>query len=587
MDELAAGDRVRVAPRSSATRQHSELLLRIIAGVTEVATVDRVAEVIVDELAAGLEASGVVIWMLDDGGATASLLRARGYPVSAIERFARLTVDGAPPLPPPPLPPLEAMRTGAPVWLATPGELIARYPELATTSGRRDVAIACLPIAVQARVIGALGVTLGAALDDEVRGLLALVAGYAGQALERARLLAADRGVRARAELLYGLVAQVNQATSEAAVYDAALDAIERGLGTPRAAVLAYDDAGVMQFVAWRGLSDRYRAAVTGHSPWPRDAIAPEPVIVEDVTTAPGLEAYQALFVDERIGALGFFPLVADGELAGKFMVYYPQPRTLAAEDLELARAIANHVAAGVARFSVARARDRVVDQLERTLHFSQLFSGVLGHDLRNPLGAMMTGTQLALMRCQDDRVAQPLRKVVASGERMGRMIDQLLDFTRARVGGGITLHRGPTELEAIARNAIEEVAHDARDRPIVLERAGDLRGAWDADRLAQVFSNLVSNAVHHGAAEPVLFGLDGRGSEAVRISISNAGTIAPDVLPVVFQPFRGSVRKHDGSLGMGLGLYITQQIVQAHGGTIDVRSGDGRTTFTIDLPRR
>jgi signal transduction histidine kinase len=174
---------------------------------------------------------------------------------------------------------------------------------------------------------------------------------------------------------------------------------------------------------------------------------------------------------------------------------------------------------------------------------------------------------------------------VIASGERMTRLIDQLLDVTRARIGGGILVHRSLTDLHMLARQTIDELALAHRGSRVELHATGNVRGSWDPDRLAQVFSNLLSNALQHGTGEPVAITIAG-GAAMIRIVFQNHGMIPAELVATVFEPFRGSRQKRDGSAGMGLGLYITQQIVEAHGGTIEVVSQDGRTTFAIDLPR-
>src|SRR5262249_25455732 len=159
-----------------------------------------------------------------------------------------------------------------------------------------------------------------------------------------------------------------------------------------RAAVLVLDSDGVMRFRAWRGLSDAYRAAVEGHSPWSRGTRAPDPVMVPDVRQSPALAPLLPAIQAEGIAALGFIPLVAEAQLIGKFMVYYDRPRELSPSELELARAVANQVAAAVARLGA-------VAELRQTVHFNELFTAILGHDLRNPLGAIMTAAQLVMMR--------------------------------------------------------------------------------------------------------------------------------------------------------------------------------------------
>ena len=123
--------------------------------------------------------------------------------------------------------------------------------------------------------------------------------------------------------------------------------------------------------------------------------------------------------------------------------------------------------------------------------------------------------------------------------------------------------------------------------RHIEYAHEGDLQGNWDADRLAQVASNLISNALQYGKKdEPVEVRLDGSQRDDILLSVGNAGTIPADVLPKIFDPFRGGQRQPGQNEGLGLGLYIVQQIVHAHRGSIDVDSKDGRTTFRITIPR-
>jgi signal transduction histidine kinase len=746
---------------------------------------------------------------------------------------------------------------------------------------------------------------------------------------------APDGEGRRNLELLHRLAARVITAERPDDVADAALDAIESALGTPRAAVLLYDDEGVMRFRRWRGLSDRYRAAVEGHSPWPRDARTPQPIFVSDVRKAQELAPLLPLLEAEQIGALGFFPLVASGELLGKFMVYYDTPRDLELSQIEMASAIANHVSSGVTRFAalererrdaealerlyvaeraarreaealfrisgalnsaaldleaivqlvtdeataltgaqfgaffyttldqhgqalllytlsgapkeafakfglpratplfaptfagasairiddvtqdpryggmephrgmpaghlpvtsylavpvisrsgtvlgglffghpeparfteqharmvtmvansaavavdnahlfrgareaqelearrarertfagevgatfteggplhgtlqrccelaiehldvsiarlwtvgedgrlelrataaragteaaqiesavdpsrldaIARARrphlehgplafagypliveeeligvlamaaerslaqetfealapvartiaigierareaaqrERLVEELERTVHFNELFAGILGHDLRNPLGAIIAASNLILLQSEDTKSVTWVRRILNSSERMTRMVGQLLDFTRMRIGGGFALNRQACDLRELARQTVEEIELANPGWRFVFESAGDLTGAWHADRLVQVLSNLISNAVQHGSSErPLVVRLDGTDPQGpVRIEIWNHGAIPEVLLPVLFDPFRTAKHRGDSSRGLGLGLFITEQIVRAHGGEIAVSSSEHEgTTFRIRLPR-
>jgi signal transduction histidine kinase len=177
--------------------------------------------------------------------------------------------------------------------------------------------------------------------------------------------------------------------------------------------------------------------------------------------------------------------------------------------------------------------------------------------------------------------------RVSSSARRMSRMIEELVDLARARLAGGIPIDCQDADAGVLVERVIQEQRAAAPDREIVLTSEGALWGCWDAERLAQVVANLVGNAVRHGQPDtPVMVRLDGLRDDALVFTIENAGAIDPDVLPFVFDPFRGGHKGGGRSDGLGLGLYIVQQIVRAHGGTIDAWSDEGRTRFTVTIPK-
>jgi signal transduction histidine kinase len=226
-------------------------------------------------------------------------------------------------------------------------------------------------------------------------------------------------------------------------------------------------------------------------------------------------------------------------------------------------------------------------DELSRAVRFSEMFVGILGHDLRNPLSAITTAAQVLSRRAESDRVALPAQRITNSAMRMSRMIDQLLDFTRIRLGNGIPLERGPVDLGEVVRGAVDELEFGLAQRRIRIESTGDLHGEWDADRLGQLASNLIGNAVAHGAPEaPVSVRLDGSPA-LVTFEVHNWGSMSDDALARLFHPFGSAEKRVHRSSGFGFGLFISQQIVLAHAGTIDVASSaaDG-TCVIVTLPR-
>lgn len=149
---------------------------------------------------------------------------------------------------------------------------------------------------------------------------------------------------------LYQMTATLSSTTLIEEVYTAALDTLQNILELRRVAILLFDAEGVMRFKAWRGLSDDYRAVAEGHSPWTMDATNPEPVLVSDAQADPTLEHLHPLFSSEGIGALGFIPLLHQGRLLGKFMLYCDNPHTFVDDEIQLAQTIARHVALAISR---------------------------------------------------------------------------------------------------------------------------------------------------------------------------------------------------------------------------------------------
>lgn len=442
-----------------------------------------------------------------------------------------------------------------------------------------------VPLKARGQVIGTLGVARHApapAFSSSDRCFLEELAERAANAIETRRLNEENAHGRLRAELLYDMADAVIRADGLEDVFEAALDALQSALGTARSAILAFDADGVMRFRASRGISEGYRRAVEGHSPWQREERYPDPLLVPDVLRDPEFLAYQSVFELENIRALAFIPLSTGGRLLGKFMVYYERPRELSRSELDMAVACGNHVAAAMARYSA-------LTELEETVRLNEIFTGILGHDLRNPLGAILTAAEVALKRAEGEKVTKPLSRIISSGTRMSRMIDQLLDFTRVRVGSGIPVVPERVDLLDLLQHVIDELEGTFPGRLSSPEVLGhDVHGRWDADRLSQVFSNLIANALRHGRDETaVAVRIDARDASTVRIDVHNLGVVPPALFPSLFEPMAGGKGQVSGAQGLGLGLYISREIVRAHGGQILVSSSEPEgTTFSVLLPR-
>jgi signal transduction histidine kinase len=222
-----------------------------------------------------------------------------------------------------------------------------------------------------------------------------------------------------------------------------------------------------------------------------------------------------------------------------------------------------------------------------RSKEFSDRLLGIVGHDLRNPLSAVVTsaGALGRSMSAPDDQ--KRIKQILSSAGRMERIISNLMDYTLAR-SGTLALVRRRIDAHEVCRRAVRELQVSHPEHTIVVQAKGDATFDLDPDRLEQVLSNLVGNAVRYGAAaEPVMVVSWGE-KTMWTLQVSNGGEPIPArLLPRLFSPFeRGPQSEGTVRQSLGLGLYIVQELVAAHGGTVSVSSGIGRTVFTVRLPR-
>jgi signal transduction histidine kinase len=238
----------------------------------------------------------------------------------------------------------------------------------------------------------------------------------------------------------------------------------------------------------------------------------------------------------------------------------------------------------------LARERSERERLLQERADFEQQLLGIVSHDLRTPLAAITMAATILLRRPDlEERLRNPLGRIFSSAQRAIRMVGDLLDFTQARLGGGLPIHPAPLDLHDLARQVVEELQLSHPERALRVEARGDAHGTWDSDRLAQVLGNLLGNALHYSPTEASVQ-VRTRGEEdAVLLEVHNTGAPIPaELLPRIFQPMqRGHGDNGRTRRSVGLGLYIVRHIVEAHGGTVSVEStAEAGTTFTVRLPR-
>ncbi|WP_437221908.1 ATP-binding protein [Planctomicrobium sp. SH661] len=219
------------------------------------------------------------------------------------------------------------------------------------------------------------------------------------------------------------------------------------------------------------------------------------------------------------------------------------------------------------------------------------LFLGMLGHDMRNPLNAIVvTANYLSTLNAGGE-ISEAVGMLIRSGSAMQALLDDLVDFNRTNLGLGIEVVPSEIDLAAVVADELEQLRVTHPERQIELLATGENLGRWDGSRLQQLIRNLVSNAIRYGYDDmPVRVTL--RGEEtAVHLEVTNHGReIDPLMSDQIFNPLRrGSSpgTSHDDHSGLGLGLYIVREIARAHGGEVVVRCSQGVTTFALQLPRR
>jgi len=266
------------------------------------------------------------------------------------------------------------------------------------------------------------------------------------------------------------------------------------------------------------------------------------------------------------------------------------RPRTLPPQTPEVVEANERLIMALLEAHQAQEELARRECELREMGDFRERLLAIVSHDLRNPLHAMMIGaTFLANSKNLDPSEREIVRSIMSSGNRMRAIIAQLLDFTRARLGGGFQIV--PTRLHLTS--VVARVADELRvvtARTIIVHASGDLEGEWDPERLGAAFSNVLGNAAEHAfEGTPIEIALAGGDGDKVTCRVTNEGTaIPPDVIQSLFEPFRQvDPLAHRDHGNVGLGLYIAREIIAAHGGTIRASSSGRRTTFTFELPRK
>ncbi len=255
------------------------------------------------------------------------------------------------------------------------------------------------------------------------------------------------------------------------------------------------------------------------------------------------------------------------------------------------------HVTAQLLHAAIDSAMSKCATEIEQNGHRAlqeevevrERFMAILTHDLRTPIHAVGMATHLLADEQPTERQVSYLRRITRSVQRAERMIEDMLDLARARLGGGITLNRQPTDAHDVCRRVLEEAQLTHPKRSLEFTPEGDGRGVFDPERLSQIISNLVSNALAYSPEGSVVkVGSRGLAPDHLILDVWNDGVPIPmDEIATLFEPFKRGKHGAGSTHGLGLGLFIARELALAHDGTLDVESSATLgTRFTLVLPR-
>lgn len=279
--------------------------------------------------------------------------------------------------------------------------------------------------------------------------------------------------------------------------------------------------------------------------------------------------------------------VLTDGTFFGTLCAIDPRPARLKnPETIGTLKLFAELIASHLNAFDRLAASEAVLLNERQTSDLREQFIAVLGHDLRNPLASIAAGTRMMTRAKSSKETSEIAALMQGSINRMSLLIDNVLDFARGRLGGGLTLQRRASEpVNKVLDHVVAELRASHPDRAIETKFEPGEPVDYDSQRIGQLFSNLLGNAITHGSPDKPIKVEATSQNGTFEVSVANSGDpIPPAVMAQLFQPFyRGTVRH--SLQGLGLGLYIASEIARAHGGTLDVNSSTDETRFTFRMP--
>jgi signal transduction histidine kinase len=590
-------------------RERMELLLdrttriqRLTVHLSTALRMDEVAQTVIDESAAALGAHSAGLWTLDPTTRELVLLRSIHYPEAVLATVRRIPIAAS-------IPVADAARTGEPIWLSSRADYEARYP---VSEGRSrgaapgpSYSTASLPIIVSGRVLGTLALTFigDRAFDADERSYLMYLAVHCAQAFDRARLYEAETTARRQAEAAQNrasFLARASELLGSSLDYQQTLRNVATlavpGIGD-WCGVELVDDKGIAQQVAVAHIDPaKVELAHVLREKYPVDPSAatgvpnilrtgkselyaeiPDELLVAGSIDAEHLRITRALGLTSAMAV----PIKDRGLTIGAISFVLSDERRYTKDDLQMAEQLGERAGAAIANA-------KLDDEATRAIRLRDEFLLIAGHELRTPLAAITLHHQ-ALARTPDSTPISKIRdkgvRLVSQSDRLEKLIEELLDVSRISAGR-LTLARETVDLSLLVHTIVERMRDDAeRNRSTLRLTTERAIGHLDRGRIDQIVTNIVSNAIKYGGGQPIDVQLARDGEQAV-LTVRDRGIgIAPDDQVRIFERFERAVSARNFG-GLGLGLWIVRQLVEAHDGTISVESvKDEGSTFVVRLP--
>jgi signal transduction histidine kinase len=436
----------RPAAEERTLRERISKLQAITGALSEALLPTEVADVVANQMAVTLGASEAMIALPEASGTRLVIVSQSGLSDETMARFGAFAIDAD-------LPAAAAFRTRSSSWTHSKDELCRLYPSLlARKNAMRVESTACLPLLVKGETLGVLafGFRDPRAFGPDERATAEDLATQTALALERARLYEAERSARKNAEqreremeMLFRLAETTAAARELNALFEEVLNGVRDVLGVERASILLCDEAGIMRFRAWRGLSDKYRQTLERHTPWASKATEARPIFIADTSEDESMAAYRSTFAAEGIRAIGFIPIIGEGRLLGRFVIYAASPRMFSSHEEHLATTIASHIAQAVARLQALEAERATARRLESLARISRCFveAGLdtlrLSQAIVTELGKTFDGLAGLSLVSENDGTLRSMA-FYHPQEEAGRLFDEASRESPMQTGAGI-----------------------------------------------------------------------------------------------------------------------------------------------------